>query len=136
MDEWLAFPENQQFLYDVGIEVLEQLAPDEIPIFEELLPQYVELAQKGKVKVGRSKDEIFGFGDLADLLAAYLIPASASLLGAFLLYHGLKRVSEIKNKHLEGDANFMPAQPQSSPKEPPVTQTLKNAFNKRLKPSE
>jgi hypothetical protein len=94
---WLEDKDNQAFLYYVCVQLIERTAPEEIPIFEEVYPQFVGIAQEDDVDVGSLKEDAFGFAGESELFLLACLPAATMLIGALLARRSAQRVSEIRN---------------------------------------
>lgn len=97
MNEWLQQPENVEVFHRICRSSVAELAPEEMPLFEEVFERYVALSAEQSVAIGAGEDDPFGFSGEAELFTLVIIPTAALLLGALLARRGSGRVSEIKD---------------------------------------
>lgn len=104
---WLKDEDNRDFLYHVCEQLVERHAPEEMPIFEEVYPQFVAVAQNDNVTIGSDEEDAFGFAGEGDLFVLTCLPAVSMLLGAFLAYRSARRFREIQDASRDELAQFL-----------------------------
>lgn len=93
--DWLSNPNNQRVLYALSSQALQETAPEELPLFQELFPQYVTLAGPDLEGAG-TEDSAFSFSGDEELLTLIILPALAATLSALLVKKGTKRLSDLQ----------------------------------------
>jgi hypothetical protein len=93
---WLSDPENQESLFDLCHRSIKIIAPDELPILDEVFPKYIALAQKGEVKTGTDASRAFGFAGEGQLIVLIIVPVLVEILAALLVEQSRDRISELK----------------------------------------
>ncbi len=104
MNNWLLIKENEVALEQICVQILTTRAPEELPLFEEIFPQYIEIAVKDTVEIGTTTDDPFSFSGESELVLMVLLPMAGLLLSALLIHFGLNRVDELRrlsNEDLE-----------------------------------
>lgn len=96
-NDWLVNEGNQTALYQISEQVISQLAPDELPLLEELLPLYVEARiEYGDVNLNASPEQAFAFDGWGDIVSSIILEIVAgSIQAAFVacgiyLFHVLR----------------------------------------------
>ncbi|SRR5690554_3407023 len=94
---WIAEPDNQTTLHRLSKQAVEQIAPEELPFFEELFPRYVQVAQESEVTTAKQDKAAFQFAGEGELLSLVILPALVAILTALLVKRGAGRLSELQD---------------------------------------
>lgn len=82
----------------IGLEVIRELEPDELPFAERTIKKLVSSAIEGKTPViTESADEAGGFGDV-DLISTVVIPILVAVIGHILSKFGELGIEHLKNR--------------------------------------
>lgn len=103
--EWLADSENQELLYAMCEEAVATLAPVELPLLEEIFPQYMASAQQGDVETGASASGPFALSGSGELVVLAIIPLLIEVIGRLLSESGTKQIVRLGvSAKTEGEA--------------------------------
>ena len=97
MNSWLQDNQNKEIFVQLCKQTLSVHAPEELPLFEELYPQYIALAAEGDVETGTTSDSPFSFSGDGELVVLVLLPMAVLLFGSLVVHLGLTRLDEIRH---------------------------------------
>lgn len=97
MNNWLVEKENEAALGQICVQILSERAPEELPLFEEIFPQYVAISVEGPIETGTTTDDPFSFSGESELVLMVLLPMAGVLLSALLIHFGVSRVAELRH---------------------------------------
>lgn len=98
---WLSHPTNQEILLRICRQSIEEIAPEEAQILDEIFPKYIALRQEGEVRTGTEASKAFGFAGEGELITLVILPVLVELLAALLVKQSRERIDELK---LTGEA--------------------------------
>jgi hypothetical protein len=85
--EWLADEDNQEVLYKLGWETLLRLAPEQLPYYRGIFPNYVELAQEGQVLVSR-RSQPYALAEPMEVVATLVTQVGIEFLSSLIFASG------------------------------------------------
>ena len=100
-NEWLANPENQEDLYSISERVITQLAPEEWPIFDEIFPQYVDLALQGPVTIENQATQAFGLYGQSELITLMVMQGLTTIFSMLFINYKCKTLLGLRRKQWE-----------------------------------
>lgn len=95
--DWLTDPENKELLRHLTQQTIQELAPKEEVVLDEILAKYIEAAEEGEVEVDSTGRTPFSFEGESGLLLAYVIPVLAAVLVGVAIKVSLRAASGLKS---------------------------------------
>lgn len=99
VEKWISDQQNQVLLRQLSRNALSELAPEEVPLFDELYLQYVEAAQSGDVTLEGERGGAFSLSGDATLLLSIVVPVLAGTLAAWAISHSLNNTADSQAGH-------------------------------------
>lgn len=97
LEQVLSSPENRLVAYDVSLQLLKDMAPEEAPISQVFIDPILDMVADGEIEAVESFDQAGGFGS-TDLMVLVIVPAVVSALSAVLAQTGFKTIAQFRQK--------------------------------------
>lgn len=95
-DNWLSYPSNQEMLLRICQQSIQEIAPEEALMLEEIFLRFISLRRQGEVRTGTEASKAFGFSGDGELITLIILPVLVELLAALLIKQSRERIDELK----------------------------------------